>query len=128
MNNMTNIKSGLNPLVECPCSDRITKSRIISNPILTSGTCHPPLDLVKDCTVAIVATGAQVTSSSTVHDTNLPSGCIMNPGLRQDEVSLQGSTYSAVFNTANSSQPCGLYADNVALQGTAILFKVIWTV
>ena len=26
-NNMTNLRSGLSPLIECPCSDRITKSQ-----------------------------------------------------------------------------------------------------
>ena len=27
LNNMTNLESGLSPLIECPCSDRITKSQ-----------------------------------------------------------------------------------------------------
>ena len=30
LNNMTNLRSGLSPLIECPCSDRITKSQGIA--------------------------------------------------------------------------------------------------
>lgn len=126
MNNMTNLHNGLSPLIECPCSDRITKSTSTSSTIMTAGTCHAPLDSVKDCTAAIVATGAKVSSSITVQDANLPAGCSMKPdsaraGLRLFEGSVQGPSYSAIFNIANSSKPCGLHADDVALQGTASL-------
>ena len=39
MNNMTNLKSGLSPLIECPCSDRITKSTVKTSSIITTGKC-----------------------------------------------------------------------------------------
>eukprot|EP00092_Neocalanus_flemingeri_P016158 GFUD01017488.1.p1 GENE.GFUD01017488.1~~GFUD01017488.1.p1 ORF type:complete len:796 (-),score=158.21 GFUD01017488.1:53-2440(-) len=130
MNNMTNFKNGLSPLIECPCSDRIKKTTTSSSTLLTAGTCHAPLQSVKDCTAAIISAGAQVTSSSTVMDPNLPAGCIMKPdnaraGLRVEAGSVQGPTYSAVFNTANSKQTCGLHEHNVALQGTASLLPQV---
>ena len=43
INNMTDLKSGLSPLIECPCSDRITKNTVSSASILTTGTCHTGL-------------------------------------------------------------------------------------
>ena len=39
MNNMTNLKNGLSPLIECPCSDRITKSTVKTSSIITIGKC-----------------------------------------------------------------------------------------
>ena len=52
MNNMTDLKSGLSPLIECPCSDRITKNTVSSASILTTGTCHMGLtsETVRDAT------------------------------------------------------------------------------
>ena len=39
-NNMTDEVSGLNPLIECPCTDRITKSSKQSTNIIVQGTCR----------------------------------------------------------------------------------------
>ena len=39
-NNMTDKVSGLNPLIECPCSDRITKSSKASTNIIVKGACR----------------------------------------------------------------------------------------
>jgi len=125
-NNMTNLKSGLSPLIECPCSDRITKTTVTSSSILTADTCKASIDTIKECTAAILATGTEVTSSITVEDPKLPAGCIMKPdnarrGLRLVNGSVRGPTYSAIFNTAKSSISCGAKADDIALQGTAKL-------
>merc|ERR1711936_439103 len=77
LNNMTNLKSGLSPLIECPCSDRITKTTVTSSSILTADACKASIDTIKECTAAILAT--EVTSSITVEDPKLPAGCIMKP-------------------------------------------------
>ena len=39
-NNMTDEVSGLNPLIECPCTDRITKSSKASTNIIVKGACR----------------------------------------------------------------------------------------
>jgi len=42
-NNMTELHSGLSPLIECPCTNRITKTYINTSAIITSGTCPLPI-------------------------------------------------------------------------------------
>ena len=39
-NNMTDYESGLNPLIECPCTDRITKSTKQSTNVIVKGKCR----------------------------------------------------------------------------------------
>ena len=39
-NNLTDYESGLNPLIECPCTDRITKSKKQSTNVIVKGTCR----------------------------------------------------------------------------------------
>ena len=39
-NNMTDYESGLNPLIECPCTDRITKSTKQSTNVIVKGNCR----------------------------------------------------------------------------------------
>lgn len=39
-NNMTDYESGLNPLIECPCTDRITKSKKQSTSVIVKGKCR----------------------------------------------------------------------------------------
>ena len=41
LNNMTNLNSGLSPLIECPCSDRITKSQGIQIAVISLPTGLP---------------------------------------------------------------------------------------
>jgi len=128
-NNITNLKNGLSPLIECPCSDRITKSTVTSSTILTTDTCTAMIDTEKACTSTILATGALLTTSKTVEDPNLPSGCILTPdnkraGLSLKKGQVQGPTYTAVFNKINSTQSCGTEGDGIALQGISKLSNV----
>ena len=45
-NNMTDEVSGLNPLIECPCTDRIVKSSKASTNIIVKGTCRLQIQLI----------------------------------------------------------------------------------
>ena len=39
VNNMTQLRSGLSPLIECPCTDRFTRSVVNSSAVVTTATC-----------------------------------------------------------------------------------------
>jgi len=118
-NKMTNLKNGLSPLIECPCTDRITKITVNSSSILTSGTCPAAIHSLKDCVTAVIATRAKVTSNATVDDLSLPAGCIMKPDGKNPVIS-----YSAIFNTAKSNQKCGTETEGIALQGSTNVSQV----
>jgi len=119
LNNMTNLKSGLSPLIECPCSDRITKRTELSSSILTTGSCSAMIENLDECVKSIEAAGAKVTTSSQVSNSSLPHGCTISP---DKEVGQEGS-FQAIFNDAHTSEACGS-AKEVALAGTASLGQV----
>lgn len=96
-NNMTNRNSGLSPLIECPCSDRITKIIEDAPTILTQGTCKTPIASLEECTAAVQAV-VTVASSATISNTSEPSGCLIVP--------IGDETYRAVFNSAVDQQSC----------------------
>jgi len=98
-NNMTDLHNGLSPLIECPCTDRITRKTISTPTILTSGTCASAVTSLQACVSAIEAL-AKVSSSSEVANMSQPSGCIMEPDLTS------AGSYKAIYNTAKSSQTC----------------------
>ena len=110
-NNMTNLKNGLSPLIECPCSDRIVKSTKSSASIITTGSCSAGITTAEDCKQKIEEAGGQVTSAGSIHDPSWPEGCSMWP---------KGQGYSAVFNTAKSPTTCGDHKE-VALKGSAAI-------
>ena len=60
----------------------------------------------------IGAAGVNVTSIMTIHDSNWPKGCVLMPKV--------SDSYSAIFNTADSSKSCGT-TSRVALKGSAQL-------
>jgi hypothetical protein len=94
-----NLNSGLSPLIECPCSTRITRSTKNSSAILTAQSCGK--DIIKtvgECAKAISLV-APVSSSISVSNSSMAAGCTMRP-------SGDGS-YEAVFNTANTTHVCG---------------------
>jgi len=124
MNNMTNLKNSLSPLIECPCSDRIKKTTVNSSSILTTGTCKAPITSEKACAAAVAATGAQVSTSMTIKDSTQPAGCIMKPdSLKWTGNGLYTSVpkYSAIFNKVHSTQPCGINPSSIALEGISKL-------
>ena len=111
---MTDLKSSLSPLIECPCTDRITKSTVQVSSILTNGKCKAAILDEQDCKKTLDNIGINVNNFTVIHDSNLPSGCSVNP---------KAASYEATFNTANTSKTCGDISD-VGLQGTIKLDEV----
>lgn len=99
-NNMTDLHSGLSPLIECPCTDRITRTLINTSAIIITGTCPAPIASAPACAAAVAAL-VPLASSATVHNPALPAGCSMSHS------SSVAGAYDAIFNTAASSQTCG---------------------
>eukprot|EP00494_Astrolonche_serrata_P024296 UN24554 len=92
------LASGLNPLIECPCGTRITKS-IVKKPsqILTKGNCAALIKTADDCKTAATAV-TPILGSQTVNNSTMPNGCLLQPTT---------NGYNAVFNAAASTVPCG---------------------
>eukprot|EP00756_Hemistasia_phaeocysticola_P029881 Hpha_TRINITY_DN16259_c2_g9::TRINITY_DN16259_c2_g9_i1::g.16440::m.16440 len=97
---VTDLTSGLSPLIECPCSDRITRKIVRTSKLITSGTCDaskPQITSLQSCTqfaqASVSTAGSVLSSSKQVNDTSQPYGCILVP-----DAGKVGS-YSAVFNT-----------------------------
>jgi hypothetical protein len=97
-NSMTDRTNGLSPLIECPCSDRITKSIVKTSAVLAMGTCGALISSESDCTAAVAAL-AKVSMHASVSNESLASGCNMVPD--------EAGSYKAIFNTVKSTQACG---------------------
>ena len=110
-NNMTDLQNGLSPLIECPCTDRITKSTVQVPSIVTTGTCKAGISDDKECLKTLNQTGISIAKFSVINDPSVPSGCSIKPS---------GTKYNGVFNAANSTKSCGTIND-VGLQGTVKL-------
>ena len=77
---MTNLDSSLSPLIECPCTDRITKTQVNISRILTSGkTCKATIQSLDECASAAKNVGANVLKVSSISTAHLPRGCILKP-------------------------------------------------
>ena len=96
-NNMTMLNGGLSPLIECPCTTRITRTVVNSSAIIITGTCPQAVDSLDDCKAAAADMGATVVSSASISNASLASGCILQP---------TDGGYSVAFNTASSSATC----------------------
>jgi len=94
----TDLSIGLSPLIECPCSDRITRSVVNSSSILTSGKCQATISSEEECAAA-VSKLAQVSWSKAVNNASLPAGCLLVP------VEVTGE-YGVIFNSAQSEMAC----------------------
>ena len=102
---MTNLHSELSPLIECPCSDRITRSVKNTSAILTQATCKKSITNLKECIAAAIASGASLTSTNgtIVNDSKLPTGCILTPPTKD------ATTYAVTFNSfINSTATCAI--------------------
>ena len=128
-NNITDLGSGLSPLIECPCTDRVKKEKIKSSSIIISGKCPDPITSQRECVKAIIGLGAKVKSSSTINDKTQPTGCIMKPygdkndhmdnGIIQHEPKTSTFNYVALFNIAKTGKVCGSKKKNLnSLKGT----------
>ena len=56
----TDYEDRLSPLIECPCSDRITKTTEISPVLKNAGTCGTPIASAEECGKAIQDMGVDV--------------------------------------------------------------------
>lgn len=92
--------SGLNPLIECPCTDRVTRSLSNESSILVKGSCQALIKTEAECAATAASVVPNIASSSSVTNSSLPSGCLLVP------TATEGS-YAAVFNLAQSAQDCG---------------------
>ena len=93
-----NLRSGLSLLIECPCSDRIYRSKKNFSAVLTGGGCKSSIASEADCAAA-VALVADISSSFTTHNASMAAGCTMRPSK---------GTYVAVFNSFKRSKAqCG---------------------
>ena len=98
---MTDLNSKLSPLIECPCSDRITRSIINTSAILTTSTCKAPITTMSECATAAIATGASLSGTSkTISDDTLPLGCLLTPETSNNSNYL----YSVTFNSLITSK------------------------
>ena len=99
-NNMT-AKNMLSPLIECPCSTRITKKVTHSAALLVSGTCKTPITTASACATAVAAAAgvpASHVTVSTISDLTKPAGCVMTPPRPAAKTQI-----GAVFNCAAKS-------------------------
>jgi hypothetical protein len=102
--NHSNLHSGYSPLIECPCSDRITRKIVNQTAVLISKSCPANIATAAGCAAAVAAI-APLSTSKTIADSTKPSGCTMVPDAG-------GDTYTAVFNTAQSKATCDDSTDN----------------
>lgn len=117
VNGMTDNVHSLSPLIECPCTTRITR-RAVKTPVMMST--HESLctdaNVISDlasCVEAVKEIGVDISSSSTVNDATQPRGCSMIP--TQDAAS-----YQVIFNDdASSTSACGKVVANRNLLRTA---------
>ena len=112
MTNITNRKSQLSPLIECPCSSRIYREHDEEDQIVTSGSCKSAIATLADCTAAVANAGVKVARSVTVSNASMPSGCSMRPSGGSSGAHGHHA-FTAIFNTASkSTKGCGTGAAN----------------
>ena len=94
-NSMTDMQSGFNPVLECPCTDRITKSTETTFKIADNCANGSSLDTFLACKNAMKQMGFE-SKINLIEDPDLPKGCILN-------------NFQVYFNQAlNSSTSCKL--------------------
>ena len=113
---MTDLNNGLSPLIECPCTDRITKSTVQFSSIKTVGTCPQGLKTELECKQNIESMNVTLKKITSTKDPDLPQGCILMP-------EKESGFYSAVYNTPKAQRlnmTCGSQ-ESVSLRGHAKL-------
>jgi hypothetical protein len=117
-NNMTDLHSGMSPLIECPCTDRITKSKTELPAFATSGTCgDKQIKDEKDCKKVAAGAGINFGAVVVISDPSKPNGCFVVPS-----ESNRGHQYKVFFNSAKGpAATCGKDGVPVALVGKANL-------
>ena len=109
-NNMTDLGSGMCPLIECPCTDRIGKIKVKTPDVLTSNSqCQKPILDFKSCKSAFqdimnINKGNIVLNKvqSVENDKSLPSGCIIQPVASAiTNKAQEPEKYNLIFNKVN---------------------------
>ena len=89
--------AGWSPLLECPCTDRISRiTTKTSRLLIDRSTCASERVASEAACVAAIAPLARVVSSSTTHDPRRPAGCLALPAS-------QPGTAIALYNADGSS-------------------------
>ena len=73
---MTDMQSGFNPVLECPCTDRISKSTEITFKISDNCAKETFLDTFENCENALTQMGFE-RNVTLIEDSELPNGCIL---------------------------------------------------
>ena len=111
---MTDLHNNVSPLIECPCTDRITKTKIKTAIILTNGTCGNTIITSADqCMNATKDAGIVVNEVKVVNDPAQIAGCTIQP--------INNDLYSVIFNTDTSDTQCGTNNMSVGLIGSSTL-------
>eukprot|EP01084_Bolivina_argentea_P167243 290290_1 len=99
-NNITDLHNNLSPLIECPCTDRITKSKVKTPIILTNGTCGQSIiTSANGCINASADAGIIVSNVININDPSQISGCSIKP---------QGNNlYTVIYNSDMTHTQCG---------------------
>eukprot|EP00944_MAST-04C_sp_MAST-4C-sp1_P015663 g15663.t1 len=138
-NNMTDLHSGMCPLIECPCTDRITKLKIKTPVIVaTKRVCENQISSAEDCKKAfedIIADGSgyELNKVTTLYNSDaLPNGCIIDP-IVSEETDGSISTakkFNLIVNLAakTSKAMCGNDSSKMALYGKSSLNLTTLTV
>ena len=87
------------------------------------------IDSEEACKAAVEATGAKINQLTTVSDTSLPTGCILQPskkraGLKILGSSVSGPVYNVKFNKASQQTPSCGNSSSVALTGTVTMNEI----
>ena len=100
-NNMTDLGNKMSPLIECPCTDRITKTKIETPIILTNGTCGSRIITSKDECINITTTinDMVVSSFKSINDPSQIAGCSITPD--------GNGGYTVIYNSDNTQPKCG---------------------
>ena len=111
--------AGWSPLLECPCTDRISRITSKTSRLLVGqSTCASERVASEAACVAAIAPLARVVSSSTTHDPRRPAGCLALPAS-------EPGTAIALFNadassTATCAPPATEASAALPLHGSAL--------
>lgn len=107
---MTQRNIGLNPLIECPCTNRISKFTRQRSPVLTSGTCAAPMATPQAClTTARDLLVKNYEKIRRIHNANHAPGCLLVPQQAEEATERSGDEvhYQVFWNTASTDVTCG---------------------
>ena len=98
---VTDLRGGLSPLIECPCTDRIRREARRTPKLVASGTCAPAT--IRSAAKCFASAGdvAKLESTSVVSDANLAPGCLIHAG------KMTGGARATYNTNSRSTVACG---------------------